>query len=159
MNPTVIKTAKAVRKEVQRWAYKLEDDYAITPDTLRGACGIASFLLHEALEAQGISSIFVMGRFWSRGYSNTPWADSADPLYTNHCWLVVDGMIVDITATQFDEEEPVYLTEADDDRYRPVYQNQEGVDILMSKWDDQSPKKYPNSMPRILTKALQEISQ
>ena len=161
MNPAtamvVMQTATAVRREIQRWADALGDDYSIDPTTLRGACGIGSHLLLQALEERGIlKATFVMGRYYRNGYEDrSEWEDATLP---NHCWLVIGDTIIDITATQFEEEEElVYVTTTSDDRYKGLHEGEDAVAILLNAWDDQSPSHYPTAMPLILTQALQEV--
>lgn len=65
----------------------------------KGACGIASDLLGEYLREHGIKSTYVCG-----------WKISSLPNETSqsHAWLIVDGLIVDITGDQFQKDTEYY---------------------------------------------------
>lgn len=81
--------AREVRKAVQVWARDSHDsnfDY----DTLRGACGLASYTLYRTLKAFGYHPEFVH--------------DEDD--HDAHCWVELGDEAIDITATQFGEDYP-----------------------------------------------------
>lgn len=63
---------------------------------LCGACGIASVVLWRALKAAGFKQATLV-RGWYHG--------------SNHCWVVVEGLVVDITATQFGVIAPVVFVD------------------------------------------------
>ena len=72
-------------------------------------CATASFALYTELKKNGYDCTFVSGRF-------KDWCD--------HCWVEIDEMIVDITATQFSGKydsgrfDKVFVVPNTDDRYR-----------------------------------------
>lgn len=151
LDPEVIIAAAKVRAEVQRWAEKLKV-WQIEPETMCGACGIASYLLHEALTKKEIKSIFVMGRYYPSGYENRSKWDEESVKKPNHCWLVVGGWIVDITATQFGILPEVAVYEKDCDYYHTLHSGSSAIKILNTSWDEQSPACYSEDMRKLRTK-------
>jgi hypothetical protein len=76
-----------------------------------GCCGIVSEVLAEAIRRQfGISGVYVCGTRYDDGRHNS------------HAWLEVDGLIIDITADQFDRP-PVIVTT--DRTWHSTWPNQE----------------------------------
>jgi hypothetical protein len=83
-------------KRVKRIAYRVREKcelYALNvisrdldPKELMGLCAIASFTLCTELEKAGIEAEVYEGKY---------------DTWFEHCWVVVDDKIVDITATQF----------------------------------------------------------
>lgn len=76
-----MKTIKEVAQKTRRWAMQTNRRKHDFPSDLEGMCGIASVKLHANLEAEGYSPFI----HYSEG----------------HAFVVCDGMIVDVTATQF----------------------------------------------------------
>ena len=156
LDPMVLKAAQAVRKEVEIWAHRLSDpeDCMIDPDSLTGCCAIASYLLHRTLTHLGIKSTLTMGRFFVNGRPS--WDDDANE-HCNHCWVVVDGQIVDVTASQFGCPDPVFVGPIDDDRYYVVRSGAAARHNILRDWNTQSPVCYPNSMSSILKQVSKEV--
>lgn len=82
--------AAKVRKEVKKMAKVANPHFFIDHHDLGGTCGIASYLLHEVLTANGIKSQLIYGE--CHGCS--------------HFWVKVGTTIVDITHTQFEVNVP-----------------------------------------------------
>ncbi len=81
----------------------LEEGHEFYSD-LCGACTLASFMLHKKLSHVGIKSKFVKGVYQ----------------YYDHCWVEIDNIIVDITATQFDDDfDRVHFDTIENDDYQP----------------------------------------
>jgi hypothetical protein len=87
--------ARVVRENIEAFAIhasKVHKAKIITLTTtagemnLCGACAIASIVLWRALRAAGFRDTSVV-RGWYFG--------------SNHCWVEVEGLLVDVTATQF----------------------------------------------------------
>lgn len=76
--------ASRVRKEMDQTAY----DHCFWGQELAGMCAIASYCLYVDLKKAGFNPEFVAQR----------WGDTG---FHYHCYLVIDGYIADITATQF----------------------------------------------------------
>jgi hypothetical protein len=77
LNKTQLRQAYRIRKKLE---LEYKDSYLITKD-LCGACFIASFEFADYLWSRGVKVKLVMNEF--------------------HCFLIKDGYIIDITATQF----------------------------------------------------------
>jgi hypothetical protein len=106
MNKQILKIAKKVRKIAHTFAMS-PDSYRLDfhdRSDLRAMCAVASFALYNRLKNEGYDCVFVSGKF-------KDWND--------HCWVEIDGCIVDITATQFGIEEDIFITPDYDDRYKP----------------------------------------
>ena len=115
---TIFHVAKAVRKNCEKIQKELKNYF--TSD-LCGMCAIASFALKYALRMNGIKGQVVAGSFDS--YSNHDWVTVNDIVTINHCWTIANGKIIDITATQFgdeDEYDPVYITDVNNPNYFKV---------------------------------------
>lgn len=93
MVPSDLKSlGRLVRRNVKRW---LESGSVVperptffsapNPETMRGACAIASFSLHRILDSQGVDNELAM---WQ-------WHNEC------HCWVEHNGLAIDLTATQF----------------------------------------------------------
>lgn len=67
------------------------------PDTMPGCCAITSFVLQRALRKLGDRAEFCSGYF-SHKHKITP-----------HCWLEIDGRVIDPTASQFGIPSLVYV--------------------------------------------------
>jgi hypothetical protein len=104
---TILEIAKKVRIASEIFALSSESkslDFHGRED-LGCMCATASFALYTELKKNGYDCVFVSGRF-------KDWCD--------HCWVEIDGMIVDITATQFSGiEDDVLVVPSNDDRYKP----------------------------------------
>ena len=101
--------------------------------TLEGCCGVGSINLMRLACSKKIFPTFVEGCFRFGGFYD---------LF--HCWLEYRGMIVDITATQFNRNHPrVYVVKSTDSRYRPQHKTRSLTDALhwVEGWD-----VYPESL-------------
>lgn len=78
-------TIRAVTRQHSRY---WDPDIAWDVTTLGGACAYASYAMHKFLP----KSTFILGTY-----------DTPSALYT-HCWVEYNGLIVDVTRTQFDEK-------------------------------------------------------
>lgn len=76
-------------------------------DDLGCMCAVASFVLARALRRNRIKCNIVSGEFYDNGWPAG-----------NHCWVEVRNKIVDITATQFGDFPPVYVTSKKDEQYK-----------------------------------------
>ena len=74
---------KTIARSVRKWAEKTYGNSNYFTKSLSGLCAICSYRLFLKLKEKGISSEFV-NNYWSQ-----------------HCFVLVDNYIVDVTATQF----------------------------------------------------------
>jgi hypothetical protein len=145
MLPEVESLAAQVRERVAEW---VERAPSIEPD-LGGACAIASYALWRVLRARGFPAVFVFQ------------ADSE----LAHCWVELNGYVVDITATQFGGppiaifrvgEKPDWWEDLDDLPHRSI--NQEAM-RRVSKWKEQSPQKYHAKVERLVGRLQSEATE
>lgn len=92
-------------KEIANRARVRCDDILINiynyKENLWSACGIASYYLMMMAKKRGIYVTFCYGNFDKK---------------FSHCWISYNGLVYDITATQFKVKEKVYIT--DGTRYK-----------------------------------------
>ncbi len=96
---------------------------------LGGMCAVASFTLSRMLCREGIPAYPVVGYCCGEG----------------HCWVEVNGKVVDITATQFREyEDKPYLTFSLADKEYNHYETLEVMNTESTdKLDDWPPEQRP----------------
>ena len=147
---TVLEAARLVRHRISTLAPTLFDPCEIDPDTLQGACGIASYTLARVLRQVGVKCELSMGYFWS----------SKERCRGQHCWVTVESldMIVDITATQFDIPSEVHVTVSDDVRYHTSLRNRQAVKDLKT-WETQSHLLYKDVLDRLVSDATVQLFQ
>lgn len=71
-----------------------------------GACGFMSYAMYLLLRRLGIKSKLVVA--------------GGDFIGCSHCWVEVDGLIVDLTATQFGYKRPVQVVTRPSEWHKPV---------------------------------------
>lgn len=95
--------AASARAEIKKMGYR-NGWWSFDVYDLGGACGIASYLLHEVLIARGFKSQLMFGEFEGG----------------THFWVQVGSTIVDITHTQFTvEAEKVALFPSNHKGFKP----------------------------------------
>lgn len=107
-------TVRAVtRRHTREWDPEIAWDYA----TLAGACAYASYAMHKFLP----KSTFVLGAY-----------DTPSALYS-HCWVEYNGLIVDVTRTQFEEKcAAVSITTNEHNLYRAEMRGRKAVQEVRS---------------------------
>lgn len=87
------------------WRRPVKPEPCFWEPDMAGACSIAALALARLLRRRGIAAVFVIGGF-----------DGSGP--GSHCWVEVETLRLDITATQF-KQPAVYITRVgeDGDRY------------------------------------------
>ena len=99
-----IRIAERVRERCEFVAMHTKG-YEFSEDkTLYCMCGIASVALSRELRRNGIRNKIVYGDFKK---NESAWG-------SDHCWVGVEGHVIDITATQFGDEFPSVMVEAAD---------------------------------------------
>ena len=146
---TILEAARLVRRKIEEASRSIFNTEWIDPTNLMGACGIASYVLRNVLKSTGIKCDFVMGHFIA---SNNDMND--------HCWIAVpsEGIIVDVTATQFNIPSEVHVTAIDDKRYAGVLKNGNAIDDLR-RWKDQSHLMYEDVLKSIIDDVSVELVQ
>lgn len=134
----IIDISRRVREKIEVFiAQKHEEnsEFEIDKYNLAGACAISSWLLNKVLRKNKIHSELIMGY-----YQLTP-----------HSWvkLIKDNKILDITATQFDFDDKIYIT--NDNSNRNYIKTNEGksAEYHLAAWGNQSPQKYETELRKI----------
>lgn len=81
-----LQKAGRIAAEVREVMESLEKDYGCRGQDLAGMCSLASHLLQYRLARAGLPAVFVQGYY----------------AQYEHCWVYLDGIILDVTATQFE---------------------------------------------------------
>ena len=131
----MVRILELVRDELTQ--HKRFDSYA-DPD-MSGACAIASYVGYVALRAMGYEPEFV-----------SAWRIDFDSGHlSSHCWLELDGLRYDATATQYGTKDWVFVTDASIrhqyyDRYdKRLYGSAALYEVMdPSVWGEQSPQRY-----------------
>jgi len=134
--------ANQVRKQCETFAespaakeYDFHNQY-----DLRCMCAVASHTLLTAFQKQNIECQMVSGKFYCKRTGTR----------SDHCWVEVDGNIVDITVTQFDSDLPeVFVVPENHVGYEKVKTICSCKDI---QWANQSPD--PDLSEKILAISL-----
>jgi hypothetical protein len=133
----VIELAQKVRNRVVELEEEEEGNYA--DGTLGGFCAIASRALWAVLRRHGFKPEFKCARLVDRGL---------------HCWIELEGYIIDITATQFgsmwdNEEYPdIYITTP---QMSELHQHARNLDEREpNKWGFRNPRYYADWIRKIV---------
>jgi len=107
LDPKIIEIATDIRKKAYNFAMSdASKEYDFHhEDNLSCMCAVASYALYKDLLKKGYNSDtvkFVEGDF--------------EDEYCGHCWIEIEGFIVDVTATQFGIENEIYITKIGKDR-------------------------------------------
>ena len=143
---TLLEASRLVRHQFENLAVTVFDPQAIDTDTLLGACGIASYVLARVLKRAGVKCDFVMGSYSEEGQ--------------HHCWVEVhkEGLILDVTATQFGVPSVVHVTSDEDRKYLPRVRNRRATEELKG-WNGQSHLRYKSELDRVVTDVTVQLFQ
>lgn len=148
INQKILKVLESVRTLMDSFASSKESknyDFHSKED-LQCACCITSKVLFDILKEQGKSPKLCIGIFFD-GYTIGLKTKGKSPSelkpYVNHCWIELDGKILDLTATQFNEPSikhefvfpKIHITYKSDKKYLKVYDNSlKGFKTEISQW-------------------------
>ena len=122
MKAPILKAAQQLREDLEAFAlyWGMAHGADITIErlengkmSLMGACAIASWVLWRALRRTGHDAEIVIG--WYRMLTKEDVEFKLYPMMCNHCWVTVDGQLIDLTATQFGVPHEVYVTDPGQD--------------------------------------------
>jgi hypothetical protein len=123
---------KQIATEVRRWIEQnLPSD---CDDNLCGACSFGSYLLTKVLQKNGYDAYFVEG-----DYKNSC-----------HCWVELDDVIIDITATQFGNYPKIYITNNDDNYYINTYGTNAVREVKKQWFQGGWIKRFNKKLPYLL---------
>jgi len=148
-NP-VYRIALKAREETRKLIIKHPDKIEAYAEDLGCACAIGSYILTRALKRARIPSIFVVGIAYEK---------SLPSYYTqgveNHCWIeLMDGTIIDITATQFGVPSKLIFFHRKNRNYRPHLKGREAIKSLKLWPVEQNPMNHQG----LLKTAIKTIS-
>jgi hypothetical protein len=125
-----------IRRRMLSWVNELAEGGGDIPDIdpyhLLGGCAMASWTIQKTMELLGLPVTLVRGHFKSG----------------HHCWVTIGDVIVDVTATQFGIDSPVYVTTRHlDGRYVPLLFNEDAEEEFMTgAWQRQSPILFKHDL-------------
>jgi hypothetical protein len=127
--------ARKARKFTEQFAKEHPD--IGNPSDLNCYCAIGSWILFSLAEREGYSPKFVEGTYL---FSNLRLMDEL-----NHCWVEVDGIVCDITATQFGFSRKIMIRRRNNlKHFRAVnkYCADNMASDFLKDWGDQNPELY-----------------
>ena len=103
-----------------------------------GLCAICAYVVHRILIRTGHPATFCLGSY----------AGGAGM----HCWVEVYGHVVDITATQYDVEEEVYIVPVKSRERREYDLQHADEDALefVREWGAQSPHEHMDTLEELI---------
>lgn len=150
MKREVRKIATASRREMEHFVGQfVEDKY--NKDNLGCYCGISSYFLCMVGRKFGYHFTLVEGLAFDSRLTDNCGEENIDPFDSNHCWVEYEGLIIDLTATQFDSGlRKVHVTDVDDyDNYYAIRRGNAARRALKSGWtQSQSPYGYIKELKR-----------
>lgn len=138
-----IEFVRSVGEEIHMWAKKSLTCPRICQRDLMGACAISSYVLWKVLKKSGIESNFIQGDFEFE--------------WNAHCWVEIENIIVDITATQFGYDRKVVFSDKSDVNYIPKRINLSAVREVNKYWHYQSIKYHHHKIHNLITKLLNKF--
>lgn len=108
---------------------------------LAGTCTVGSMIFFLVLRAIRLRPVFVVGVYLDDRHESP------------HAWLELDGEILDVTATQFGHR-PFFTTDADDDRYEPIYRGARALFDVMHWRAGQSPALHVYAIDAAVRRVL-----
>jgi ferredoxin len=146
MKQEILDLASRVRQAVIDYGESLCNVYrgmAFDPDNLGGACAIASTVLQKVLRQRGYDAEFVC----------------SEGKHCHHCWVEVQGEVVDITATQFGQDYPevhVVPPNCGDPIYRgyrdtEFFRGKKALERVNLEWDlHQTPRRHSHWIDEVV---------
>lgn len=137
-------------KVLARRARKITEKFATKHPTIGSAelldcfCAIGSWVLFILAEKEGYSPIFIEGTYIFDGDTYDP----KDP-DLNHCWVQINKIDIDITATQFGYPNKISLRRANvRDKFIAAnkYREINHLNFFLNEWKDQNPAKYEKEL-------------
>ena len=143
----ILRAAHLVRDQIEELVPRL-DRWSFEAGTLMGACGIASYVLHRVLKRLAVKSDMLMGVYVRDDYD-------LKREYPNHCWVVYQDLIIDVTATQFRIPARVHVTK-DAYPYLEMFRNEDALEQF-TNWDEQDPRIHERHLRRIEDAVVRQV--
>lgn len=141
------KLGSHIRIQIEEWT---KENLDVDPENLQGGCAIASYVLYKALIKLGCKPKFVM----------------ADSGFGSHCWIELEDMVIDLTATQFNTKYTKSLGLSDCQKVLIIKKNsylnkipqlKDYKDICYNKKAIESTKDWEQQSPLVYTKELKKF--
>ena len=98
----ILKIAKDIRENLEK--FNERNNFNYYGKTLGGACAVTSGELHKQLKAKGLNPVIKHGH-------------ATD--YTEHLWIEVQGLLIDLTYTQYEYQvDPVVCFDLNSEDYK-----------------------------------------
>lgn len=131
MDRKKLRAVKSAAIEVRDWAEENHHEYGHDKD-LCGMCAIASARLFNALADKGINSTIIL---------------NTESPYGCHVYLIVDGYVVDVTATQFPDHpyDPVVIIDRAEAEEYGWWQGGKEIDCPKALLETQTANNWPSN--------------
>lgn len=142
MDDALVQIAKMARKEMEDFAQN--HDNIGDPYDLGCYCAISSYFLRYLARHFGYHLKMVEGAAFDSNID-----------FTNHCWLVYNDKVIDITATQFGCQKKVNIVRVGNQNY---HERKRSTEKGFWKWpEDQSPITFKNELKRRARRLAEEV--
>lgn len=130
---------KVLRKTFESFHEEEDGEFCVWADDLECYCGIASWYLSILFKRYGYNADVIFGQFALKTFLGN-WLFDEDIC---HCWVMSDGKIYDITATQFGLPKVVIASKRSNkwDRYLAVRRYTRTSDFKEMDWGEERPTK------------------
>lgn len=140
----------------------IEVGYKGSDQDLSCYCAIASFFLVMVGKKFGYNLTLIEGIAFE-GPPPELYEDEDDDEYVdnpNHCWVEHKGMIIDLSAMQFDPNlDRVHITDIGDEEYWPLKRNNAARKNMRTDWpNEQSPYTYIKELRKRADKLSTKIA-
>jgi len=130
---------RALRKEMKPFIKKHESDFY---GNFGGACGVMSYAMYQVLKRLGLKPVLALAGPQTQTFQ--------------HCWVEVDGLIVDLTATQFGYDKTVQVTSRPSEWHKPLkYRGHRVINELKTWHDGQSPMNNRRAVNAAVNRVLE----
>jgi|SRR5579871_1625802 len=132
---------RALRRELKPIIEKGKQEGSCYGD-FGGACGLMSYALYTALKRLGRKPVLALAGPPTQSFQ--------------HCWVEVDGLIVDLTATQFGYTKPVQITTRPSEWHKPLKFKGRRVITEIKRWvGSQSPLRHRRAIESAVNRVLE----
>jgi hypothetical protein len=122
LDSKILEIASKVRYEIEKFAIK--NRKIGNPVTLCCYCAIASYCLNQTLKKFKFDSSFILGSFYN----------DFDKSENDHCWVLLNNTIIDITATQFKIKKRIYVVNKESKSYIENLRNRCATRYINENW-------------------------
>jgi len=143
LDSKILEVASKVRYEIEKFAIKNRN--IGNPVTLCCYCAIASYCLNQTLKKFKFDSSFILGSFY----------DNNNKTENDHCWVLINNSIIDITATQFKIKKRIYVVNEESKIYIEKLRNGIATKYINKNWvNNQTIKKNLPEIKEIIKESV-----